>query len=47
MYLLPIGSEEREVLGVGNVPVVIFTSCQYMEILHSSCTDMNVVGYLK
>ena len=41
--LLPT-SEEREVLGVGSIPVAILPSCQYMKILHHNCTDMNVVG---
>ena len=29
--LLPTGSEEREVLGVGSIPVAILPSCQYMK----------------
>ena len=29
-YLLPTGSEEREVFGVGSIPVAIHPSCQYM-----------------
>ena len=28
LYLLPTGSEEREVLGVGSIPVAILPSCQ-------------------
>ena len=28
--LLPTGSEEREVLGVGSIPLAIPPSCQYM-----------------
>ena len=31
--LLPTGSEEREVLGVWNIPVAILTSCQYMKTI--------------
>ena len=42
--LLPTGSEEREVLQVGSIPVAIFPSCLYMKILHYDCTDMNRVG---
>ena len=30
-YLLPTGSEEREVLEVGSIPVAILLSCQYMK----------------
>ena len=37
-------SEEKEVLGVGSVPVEILPSCQYITILHHICTDMNIVG---
>ena len=44
MYLLPIGSEEREVLGVGSIHVAILPSCQYMHLLHHNCIDMNKVG---
>ena len=29
--LLPTGSEEREVLWVGSIPVTILLSCQYMK----------------
>ena len=29
--LLPSGSEEREVLGVGSIPAAILPSCQYMK----------------
>ena len=28
MYLLPTGSEDREILGVGSIPVAILLSCQ-------------------
>ena len=31
--LLPTGSEEREVLGVGNIPVAILPSCQDMKYI--------------
>ena len=40
--LLPTGSEEREVLGVGNIHVAILPS--YMNVLHHNCIDMNIVG---
>ena len=43
-HLLPTGREEREVFGVGNIPVAILLSCQYIKILHYDCTDMNIVG---
>ena len=43
-FLLPTGSEEREVLGVGSIPVAILPSCQYMKILHYKYTDMNILG---
>ena len=29
--LLPTGSEDREVLGVGSIPVAILSSCHYMK----------------
>ena len=32
-HLLPTGSEEREVLGVGSTPVAILTSCQDMKTI--------------
>ena len=32
--LLPTGSEEREVLGVGSIPVAILPSCQFMQIYY-------------
>ena len=28
LYILPTGSKEREVLGVGSIPVAILPSCQ-------------------
>ena len=42
--LLPTGSEGREVLGVGSIPVAILPSCKYLKILHYKCTDLNIVG---
>ena len=33
--LLPIGSEEREVLGVGSIPVGILPSCDDMKTVAS------------
>ena len=44
LVLLPTGSKERGVLGVGSIPAAILPSCQYMQILHYNCTDMNLVG---
>ena len=44
IYLLPTGSEEREVVGVGSIHVAILPSCQYMNVLHHNCIDMNIVG---
>ena len=31
--LLPIGREEREVLGVGNIPIAILPSCQDLKTI--------------
>ena len=42
--LLPTGSEEREVLGVGSTPVAIFPSCKDMKLLHHNCIDIHKVG---
>ena len=42
--LLPTGSEEKEVLGVGSIPVAILPSCQYIKMLHHNCIDMDIVG---
>ena len=42
--LLPTGSEEKGVLGVGSIPVVILPSCQHMKIMHHNCIDMNKIG---
>ena len=44
VLLLPTGSGEWGVLGVGGIPVAILPSCQYMNILHYNCIDMNIVG---
>ena len=33
LFLLPTGSEEREVLGVGSIPVAILPSCQGMKTI--------------
>ena len=33
MTLLPTGSDEREVLGVGSIPVAIVPSCQDMKAI--------------
>ena len=33
IYLLPTGSEEREVLGVGSIPVAILPFCQDMKTI--------------
>ena len=41
--LLPNGSEERGVLGVGSIPVAILPSCQNMKLLHHNCIEMNKV----
>ena len=42
--LLPTGSEEREVLGVGSIPDAICLSCQYMEMLYHNCIDIDIAG---
>ena len=42
--LLPTGSEEREVLGVGSIPVPILRSCQNMKIIALQLHNMNMVG---
>ena len=39
--LLPTGSEERGVLGVRSIPVVILPSCQ---LWHYSCINMDMIG---
>ena len=43
-YGITTGSEEREVLIVGSIPVATIPSCQYMKMLHHNCVDMNIVG---
>ena len=42
--LLPTGSEEREVLGVGSIPVTILQSCQNMKMIALQLHNMNIVG---
>ena len=42
--LLPTGSEEREVLGVGSIPVAILPSCQNMKIIALQLHNINMVG---
>ena len=42
--LLPTRSEEREVLGVGSIPVAIFPSWQDTISLHFNCINMNIIG---
>ena len=44
MYLLPPGSEERKVLGVGSIPVAVLPSCQNMKIIASQLHRMNIDG---
>ena len=44
MDLLPTGSEEREVLRVGSIPVVILPSCQSMKVIALQLHNMNKVG---
>ena len=41
--LLPTGSEEREVLGVGSIPVAIFPSCQNMKVIALQLNNMSWV----
>ena len=42
--LLPTGSEEREVLEVGSIPVEYFPHVKTGRILHYNCINMNIVG---
>ena len=42
--LLPTGSEEREVLWVGSIPVAILSSCQNMNIVALQLHNMNIFG---
>ena len=44
IHLLPTGSEEKGVLGIGSIPVAILPSCQSIIILHHNCIDMNIGG---
>ena len=44
LKLLPTGSEEGEVLGVGSIPVAILPSCQKMKIIALQLHKMNTVG---
>ena len=44
VHLLPTGSKEREVLGVGSIPVAILHSYQYMKMLHHNCIVMIIDG---
>ena len=46
-YLLHTGSEERELLGIGSLPVATLPSCQHMKNIASNCIDANMVGQLK
>ena len=43
-YLLPTGSEEREVLEFGSIPVAILPSIQNMKIIALQLHNMNIVG---
>ena len=43
-HLLPTGSEERGVLGVGSILVAILPSSLNMEPNHYNCINMNIVG---
>ena len=42
LVLLPTGSEERGVSGVGSIPACCNTSL--LSILHYNCINMNLVG---
>ena len=42
--VLLTGSQEREVLGVGSIPVAILPSCQNMEIIALQLHNMDIVG---
>ena len=42
--LLPTGSEEREVLGFGSIPVAILPSCQDMKTIALQRKEINIVG---
>ena len=43
-YLLPTGSEERELLGVGSIHVAILLSCHYKNVLPTYCIGLNIVN---
>ena len=43
-HLLPTGSEEREVLGAGSIPVAILLSCQNMKSIALQLHNINIVG---
>ena len=40
--LLPTGSEEREVFGVGSIPVAILPSCQDIKTIALLCREITV-----
>ena len=42
--LLPTGSEEKEVLGVGSIPVAILPFFQDMKTFALQCREINIVG---
>ena len=42
IHLLPTGSEEREVLGVGSIPDALLPSCQYWIMIAQIC--IHIVG---
>ena len=42
--LLPTESDEREVLGVGSIPVAILPSFQDMKTIVLQCIEINIVG---
>ena len=43
VYLLPNRSEEKEVLGVGSIPVAILPSCQNMKVIALQLHNINIV----
>ena len=44
LHFLPTGSEEREVLGVGSIPIAILPSCQYIKTIALQGRDIDMVG---
>ena len=44
MYLMPTGNEEKEVLGVGSIPVAILPSCQDVKTIALECREIYIVG---